>query len=182
MLTLIYQRTSWYIITSALTLSEGLVNGPGLQHWKLGEFCESQGTFWLPWKHSGYHGNRSPWQQFLSHLMPLLIKFHSLLSVLWALGRFFGCHGNGCQGNHSLDIFQPLWSKGPPTRQISWRSGCKQCQESVTENGSVYIWYTCSFHELKCRGPQVFKATAWGPRNNIFHQVVALTQFEELLI
>ena len=72
--------------------------------------------FWLPWKLSGCHGNIKSWQQFSSHPMPLL---HSLLGVLWTLGRFFGCHSNGCQGNQSLDIFQPLWPKGPPDRVIN---------------------------------------------------------------
>ena len=128
----------------------------GLQHCQLVEFCEFQVTFWLPWQHSGYHGNRSPCQQLLSHPMPLLIKFYSLLGVLWALGMFFGCHGNSCQGNQSLDIFQPLWSKGSPTRQISWRSGCKQCQESVTENGSVYIWYLYHDNDIDS-----FKLKVW---------------------
>ncbi len=31
------------------------------------------------------------------------------------------------------------------------------------------------FHELKCLGKQIFKATALGPRNEILHRVVPLT-------
>ena len=84
-------RTNWashenkihglYKLTRALLV--------GLQHCQLVEFCKYQGTFWLPWQQSGYHGIRSPWQQLLSNPMPLLIKFHSLFMCFMSSGEVF---------------------------------------------------------------------------------------------
>ncbi len=84
------------------------------------------------------HGN------IFSKPMPFLLEFHTLLGVLWALRRFFGCHGNGCQGNKNLNIFQPIWSKGPPSCKILWRSNCKHQRKHETIIRSVYMWW-CTF-------------------------------------
>ena len=72
----------------------------------------------------------------------LLAKINSFnpLSALLTythMGRFFGRHGNGCQGNQSLDIFQPLWSKGPPSHKISLGSGRKHLRYPETNIRSV---------------------------------------------
>ncbi len=56
-------------------------------------------------------------QFFSSNAYPDRIPY--LFRSFKVLGRFFGCHGNGCQHNQGLDIFQALWSKGPPSGQIS---------------------------------------------------------------
>ena len=90
-----------------------------LQHCQLVEFFESKGTFWSPCQQTvvsmvtKVHSNGSLLTR--THPMSPMIKSHSLVCFLWGLSRFFGCHGNGCQGNQSLDIFQHLWSEGPPT-------------------------------------------------------------------
>ena len=80
-------------------------------------------------------------QQISSHPMLLLLEFHSPLGVSWAL-RFFGFHGNGCQGNQSLDIFQPLWPKGPPAHKISQWSGRKHLRYPEADIGFV-LYYVC---------------------------------------
>ena len=60
--------------------------------------------------------------------MPILIEFHSLLGVLKLHGDFFVAMATVVKVTKVFIFY---------TRQILWKSGRKQCQESVTEIRTV---------------------------------------------
>ncbi len=104
--------------------------------------------WWECWKclfsdpgliHNSCHGNQLP-KVFLDPRLTILCYIQEDLWNMLAMSMSFAHHGNSCQGNRNPSIFQPLWSKGPPARQISWESGRKQLQESVTIIRSVLYY------------------------------------------
>ncbi len=123
--------------------------------------------FWLPWQHSGCHGNRTSWQQSSSYPMPLLIKFHRLLGVLWALRGFLvamatvvkvtkvcdvifwlpwqhsGCHGNRASWQQSSSYSMPLLIKFHRLLGVLWAlRGFLVAMATVVKVTKVWIFFS----------------------------------------
>ncbi len=72
-----------------------------------------------------------PWQLISQCSLPILprqpiLKCNVIIGHYRVLRKFFGHHGNCCQGNLTVVFFLSLGPKGPPSCQISLQSSCKQ--------------------------------------------------------